>query len=171
MKLLISGSRDWNWYGVFKKAMIDSLSELQNMYVFRRHQIEVVEGGAWGVDYMARRFAKEMKFPTKSFPANWDSLNSSSEKVSIGYNPNTGHNYNKMAGHNRNIRMMDYINPHPLKALVAFQMDKSKGTQSMIDIALKAGIPVYHFEVSSKKEDRLFLKTYNLNSIWVNRYR
>jgi len=171
VKILVSGSRDWNYYGAFKKAMIDVLSELQYKLYFRKAEVEIIQGGAWGVDYMARKFAKESRYTLKDFPANWDNLNPEVEKVSVGQIKNNGHTFNKLAGVNRNLKMMDYINPHNKKVLISFQMDKSKGAQSMIDICLKASIPIYHFQISSIRETELKLSTYNVESQWVQRYR
>lgn len=170
MKVLISGSRDYNYYGVFKRAMIDVLSELQYKLYFRKKDVEIVEGGAWGVDYMARRFAKESSYILKDFPADWDNLDPQKEKVSVAYNQYTGTNFNKLAGINRNIKMMDYINSSAKKVIVIFQMDKSKGAQSVLDMGIKSKHPMYHFEISSKKEDCLKLNTYNTESIWVKKY-
>lgn len=168
--MIVSGSRNWNWYGVFEKAMVDVLSEIQYHYPVRRNAIDVVQGGAHGVDYMARKFAKKFKLHETEFAANWDNLDSKIEPVKEVHGISSGYAYNKLAGVNRNKRMLEYIKPSKYKFLVAFQMDKSRGVQDMLNLGLKENLPIYHFQTTTERQNILKLDTYNLESKWVLKY-
>jgi hypothetical protein len=120
MKVIIAGSRTITNYKKVKEIILKGIRELLIPYSFREHfNLEIVSGGAKGVDFLAERFAKEEKFKFVLFPANW------------GY-------YAKQAGYLRNIEMANYAD-----ALIAVWDGKSKGTKHMIDIAKKKGLKVY----------------------------
>lgn len=76
----------------------------------------VFSGLAHGADTMALRWAAEEDLPVKKFPADWDK-------------------YGKAAGPIRNEQMAQEAD-----ALVAFWDGESRGTKSMIDLALKNGL-------------------------------
>lgn len=86
---------------------------------------EIVSGHACGVDALGERYAKENNLPLKIFPAEWDL-------------------YGKSAGPRRNRLMAEYA-----QALIAIQMDNSRGTENMIREARGAGLKVYVKKVSS----------------------
>jgi hypothetical protein len=110
LKVLVCGGRDFDdamtlgsWLaGIHKKEGIALL----------------IEGGARGADYMARRFAEWSQIPVKTFPADWAT-------------------YGKAAGPMRNQRMIDDGKPD---LVVAF--DGGRGTADMIGRAERAGIRV-----------------------------
>jgi hypothetical protein len=80
---------------------------------------EIVSGGARGADTLGERYAEEQNHPLKIFPAEWDK-------------------YGNSAGHIRNREMAKYAN-----ILVAFWDGKSRGTISMINNAMDAGLEVH----------------------------
>ena len=75
----------------------------------------VVSGGAKGVDSAAESEAKLCGLPTSIYHAEWNK-------------------YGKSAGYRRNILIVENAN-----RVVAFQHNRSRGTQHTIDIARKVG--------------------------------
>lgn len=102
-KVIVAGGRDFNNYGRLRSVIDFMLSGIKT----QKH-IEIVSGGAKGADVLGERYAKEMGYALKIFPADWDK-------------------YGKKAGPVRNQQMADYGD-----ALVAFWDGKSKGTANMI---------------------------------------
>ena len=90
---------------------------------------EVVSGGAAGADTLAERFADEHELPKKIFLPKFKS------DPSVGYHP--GH------FHQRNKQIAEYADT----VLAFMPHGGSKGTQSTINYAKKAGTPcqVVHF--------------------------
>jgi hypothetical protein len=78
----------------------------------------LIEGGARGADFMARKFAEWAGIPVRTFPADWDA-------------------HGKAAGPIRNQQMLDEGKPD---IVVAFE--GGRGTADMIDRAEKAGVRV-----------------------------
>lgn len=78
----------------------------------------LIEGGASGADFMARKFAEWMKIPTQTFEADWK-------------------RHGKAAGPIRNQQMLDEGKPD---LVVAFP--GGRGTASMIGLAHMAGVKV-----------------------------
>lgn len=110
MKVLVCGGRDFNdaltlgsWLGGVHKQRGISL---------------LIEGGAQGADYMARKFAEWAGIPTKTFEADWDK-------------------HGKAAGPIRNKQMLDEGKPD---LVVAF--DGGIGTANMVKQARAAGVEV-----------------------------
>lgn len=85
----------------------------------------IIEGGARGVDRMARRYGEESGIHVESYPALWDV-------------------YGKRAGPIRNAQMLREGSPD---VVIAFRGPNSRGTQNMIDQAEKAGVPVKIIEI------------------------
>jgi hypothetical protein len=110
MRVLVCGGRDFNdaltlgfWLGGIHK----------------QHGITLlIEGGARGADYMARKFAKWMGIPTATFEADWD-------------------RHGKAAGPIRNRQMLNEGKPD---LVVAFE--GGRGTADMISAAKAAGVRV-----------------------------
>ena len=80
--------------------------------------IELVCGEARGADSLGKRWATKEGREIHSFPADWDKNG-------------------KAAGHIRNADMANFSD-----GLIVFWDGKSKGTKSMIDLALKNGLYV-----------------------------
>lgn len=78
----------------------------------------LIEGGASGADFLARKFAHWQGIPVKTFPAEWSKLG-------------------RPAGPIRNKRMLDEGKPD---LVVAF--DGGKGTANMVKQAREAGVRV-----------------------------
>lgn len=111
MKVIIAGSRVFGDYELLKEKCCKILSNYHP-------DIEVVSGTANGADKLGERFAEEMNYPIKRFPAEW-------EKLGRG------------AGYARNVQMAFYAD-----ALIAFWDGESRGTKHMIDIAREKGLMV-----------------------------
>jgi len=110
MKVIISGSRSFNDYDLLKKETKTFLEGLD--------EVEVVSGASFGADKLGEKFAMEMNYDIKRFPANWDL-------------------HGRSAGVKRNYQMACYAN-----SLIAFWDGKSSGTADMIKIARKRGLTV-----------------------------
>lgn len=111
MKVLVCGGRDFN----------DSMtlgSWLGGIHKNNGPITLLIEGGARGADYMARKFAEWQGIPVKTFPADWD-------------------RHGKAAGHIRNAQMLVEDKPD---LVVAFE--GGKGTANMVRQAEAAGIRV-----------------------------
>lgn len=151
IKILVSGSRDWDWQTVFDKAMVNVLSEIQYSNITAIGNFEIIHGGARGVDTMAGNFANKFGIPVKVFYADWDNMRT--DRVSVGTTKG-GADYNKLAGFNRNLQMLEYANTFDKSVngiakcfLIAFQQNKSKGTQHTIAGARDFKMPTYYFTV------------------------
>lgn len=92
--------------------------ELSKVISFISSRPKIVSGGAKGADTLGEMYAKEYSYNIERFPANWDK-------------------YGKSAGYIRNEEMAKYS-----EMLVAFWDGKSKGTEHMINLALKHGLLV-----------------------------
>lgn len=165
MIIVVSGSRKFSNYNAFSEAMIDVLSEIQYKRSFKVN-IQIIHGGASGTDSFAEIFAKSQNIKTVVFPADWYNLK---ELPFSSAFDRDGKQYNKLAGLNRNIKMLDYATiGNDDYCLIAFHADKSKGTKHMIDACLRAKIPSYVFTVT--KNIHLKLDVYNTESVWVEKY-
>lgn len=78
----------------------------------------LIEGGARGADYMARKFAEWQKIPVKTFEADWD-------------------RYGNAAGPIRNKQMLDEGKPD---LVLAFE--GGRGTANMVEQAKAVGVRV-----------------------------
>lgn len=78
----------------------------------------VIHGAARGADSLAHRWAQNRCVPVESYPADWRT-------------------HGKAAGPIRNRRMLDEGKPDIVAAFPG-----GRGTEHMISIAMKAGIPV-----------------------------
>jgi hypothetical protein len=85
---------------------------------------EIVEGGAPGVDTVARDYANVMDIPVKEFEAKWDQ-------------------YGGMAGPMRNREMAQYAD-----ALILIWDGNSPGSKSMKKIAMELNLPIYEHIIS-----------------------
>lgn len=114
MRLLVCGDRDWCDYALVKEEI-----ELFRMHV---DNIEtIIEGGAHGADFCGKMAGAELGIPVDEYPADWQNLG-------------------PKAGPIRNQRMVDDGKPD---FVLAFHDDfeHSRGTKSMIKIAINAAIP------------------------------
>lgn len=109
MKIIIAGGRDIDNWEIVAKAIKESNFDI----------IEVVSGGARGVDRLGEGFAKLAKLSLKVFSADWNKQG-------------------KAAGFIRNRQMAEYAD-----GLIAVWDGKSRGTKNMIDEMKRLGKPVF----------------------------
>lgn len=108
-KVIIAGGRNFIDYEYLKEKCLEIINE----------PCEIVSGTAKGADFLGERFAKEMGFQVKRFPANWNL-------------------HGKSAGPIRNKQMAEYSD-----SLICFWDGESKGTKNMIDEATKRGLEIH----------------------------
>ena len=107
LKVIIAGSREFEDYYFLEKK----LNHIFSKWPFS--EIEVVSGGAKGVDHLGEMYAEAKGCALKVFPADWNE-------------------HGKAAGPIRNKQMAEYATH-----LVAFWDGKSRGTKNLIDTAKK----------------------------------
>lgn len=116
-KIVIGGSRDFVDYTFFEFRLNSYLIMKKLEY----EDIELVSGGARGVDTLAKMFALNNNILFKEFPVL----------------PNEWKILGKGAGMIRNEKMLRYGD-----SAVAFWDGKSKGTNHMINLFKKSGKPI-----------------------------
>jgi hypothetical protein len=112
MRVICCGSRDW----VDSRIIWEALSDLADTHP----DAEVVHGAARGADSIAGRVAKALGLTVTAVPADWNT-------------------YGKAAGAVRNKEMLGMA---PDRVYAFRCLGESKGTDNMIQIAQKAGVPV-----------------------------
>jgi hypothetical protein len=111
MKIIVAGGRDFNDYELLKENLNEIVGDNSN--------IEIVSGMARGTDLLGIKYANELGYPVKEFPAQWDK-------------------YGKSAGYRRNEEMAKYSD-----TCVCFWDRKSKGTKHMIDLSNKYNLKTF----------------------------
>ncbi len=112
-KVVVAGCREYNDYREASEFISDCIKDIREKYT-----LVFVSGGCRGADKLGEKYAKENGFKTEVYMAEWD-------------------RYGMRAGPIRNEKMAeksDYI--------ICFWDGKSKGTKSMIDIALRMEKPI-----------------------------
>lgn len=125
MRILITGSRNWNDAAAMQAALAKILVEFLENPVGTRMPT-LVHGDCEGADLMAAAWWTALRMPTESHPANWKELG-------------------RAAGPIRNQKMVDL----GADLCLAFPMPKSRGTWDCVRRAREAGIPV---EIITPKE-------------------
>ncbi len=120
--VLVCGSRDWTnrlaiWDELFKRRVTTEI---------------VIHGAARGADTLAGRVAHELGLPVHEYPADWERYKPDPE-----YDPETGKKRGNPAGHIRNAQMLRDGQPD---LVLAF--GQGRGTDGMVKLAEKAGVPV-----------------------------
>ena len=117
-KVIIAGPRDIKITDYKKERYFDKLKKICATY---QTKIEIVEGGAKGIDALAKEFAKYYNLSLREFPADWNQ-------------------YGKSAGPIRNKQMAEYAD-----VLIAFRYksNPSKGTENMIKTAMNLGLDIH----------------------------
>lgn len=103
------------------------INEILERYCYS--DVEIVSGGAQGVDKIGEEYGKAWSLPVKVFPADWIQ-------------------HGKAAGVLRNEEMAKYAD-----TLVAFWDGKSKGTKDMINNALKHNLEVHVYVYKNKTKE------------------
>jgi hypothetical protein len=104
IKCIIAGGRDFNNYDLLYNRCKFHLKKYGS-------DVQIVSGGARGADTLGEKFATDMGYSIKQFPADWSK-------------------YGKSAGYRRNAQMSEYAD-----MLIAFWDYNSRGTQHMINLA------------------------------------
>lgn len=143
MRIIIAGGRDFKDYQLLKSKcgeIIDNLFNEGLIDVFGDMlDIEIVSGGATGADQLGERFAKEIKFEVRVFPANWYDLKA--ETLYVKFDKN-GKEYNALAGKVRNEEMAKYAKEDNGALILAWD-GKSPGSKNMMEIAKKYKLKVF----------------------------
>lgn len=113
-KIIIAGGREFKDYPLLKKEVHEFIFHKLDLEF--KDKVEIVSGKAPGADSLGEEYAREMQYPVKEFPADWKTLG-------------------RTAGPVRNRQMAEYAD-----ACIVFWDGLSRGTQSMISEAKKAGI-------------------------------
>lgn len=143
MKVIICGSRKLEDYEFLRKTCFDIIAKEQYDKGIPNKDVEIVSGNnKGGADFLGEKFAKQYNLQTKLFPANWGDMSS---PVLIG--TNFYGDYNKLAGMNRNTKMVDYISEFSDSICLAFDME-TPGTKDTIKKCKKAGIKTYQIKCS-----------------------
>lgn len=112
-RVVIAGGRDYKNFDEAKRYIDACLSKIR-----KKSNIIIVSGGARGADTIGEHYAKENGFKVEKYPADWK-------------------RYGRSAGPRRNKQMAevsDYV--------ICFWDEKSKGTKTMIDYAIKYDKPL-----------------------------
>jgi len=121
--VLFTGSRDWKDRDSVRRVL-ESLREEHGL------NLTVVEGGADGLDTIARELCHELGVDVITYWANWKGRSTPREDGGVSY----------WAGPWRNQRMLDHARPNRAYAFHPF-IDRSKGTKDMVGKLREAGVP------------------------------
>ena len=114
-RIIIAGSRDFCDRKKFDEIMEKLFSGTTE------DEIEVISGGCRGADAMGEEWARSRGLRLSIFSADWEK-------------------YGKAAGPIRNAQMAEYAAKSENGMLVAFPVGESRGTYSMVRIAMKHGL-------------------------------
>ena len=118
MKILICGCRNYTNYEKIRNYIATAKSEYPTLII--------VQGGAKGADYLAKKACIELQIECREYKAKWQK-------------------YGRSAGPKRNQQMLDEEHP---ELIVAFHPDiqRSKGTKDMINRAKQNNFNTQTFE-------------------------
>ena len=122
--IMIVGTRTYEDYKAFKSKVDEWLNYNVNL---NEDIIEIVSGGARGVDSLAERLANEENFLKKIFPADWNK-------------------FGKSAGPIRNRQMVEYIKEKDGVCLI-FWDGQSRGTKNDIDLCNEYEVKYKVFDI------------------------
>lgn len=143
VKAIVAGDRTVTDYEIVRKAIELAITK------YDLEILEVVSGGAQGVDTLGEQYADEHNLPIKQFPAKWDNLKAANAVIKVN---KWGKKYNVNAGFDRNILMAKYAD-----FLIAVQPNGStSGTQHMIRVAKENKLPVYEYEKLDSEYECVF---------------
>lgn len=123
MKLLIAGSKTFKFDHDFIHEAIYAVNNYETTFT----NLEIVSGGAKGIDSTAKEYAKRWNKPFTEFPADWDA-------------------HGKAAGPIRNKQMAEYAD-----ALLLIWDGESRGSANMKQQMLKLNKPVYEIIIKVTK--------------------
>lgn len=117
-RILVTGSRDWDDYGLLSFELGTAITEAMLLH----GDVTVVHGAARGADQMAASVAASFEVTAEPHPAEWG-------------------RYGKAAGPRRNAEMVDA----GASLCLAFIKDGSRGATHCAGLAEKAGIETRRF--------------------------
>lgn len=119
VRIAIVGSRSFTNLGAVEAFVLQQYHQSEI--------VEVVSGGAYGADWLGKRFAEKYDIPYKELKPNWQ-------------------RYGKQAGFLRNIEIVNLVDE-----VFAFWDGESKGTKHTIDIATENDKPCYIYNVKERE--------------------
>jgi hypothetical protein len=128
MRLIVCGGRDFGYkfdssgFRVFDEVSLDLLFNTLEDLLEKHPELFIIQGGARGADYHAKRWAIHRNVPFETFNADWDT-------------------YHLAAGSIRNTKMITHGKPDKVLACPG-----SKGTANMIKQAISYDIPVLYLQ-------------------------
>lgn len=123
MKIIVAGPRTYT----NKEFVFSHLDNILTLYKNVYDEIEIVEGGATGVDHIAKDYAEKKGYRHKQFTADWKTQG-------------------RAAGPIRNKKMADYSD-----ILIAFY-NGSLGTSNMIKQALEKKLNIHILQCKQKED-------------------
>lgn len=146
MKIIIAGSREVTDFNLIKDAMDQAAKK------FKKKPLEIVSGGARGVDKLGEKWAEENGVNCVVFEADWGNIKGDNVFLKKKINPYTKKEefYNANAGFERNQKMAEYAD-----ALVAINLG-TPGTNDMINRMKKLGKKVYEWSGMEPLQDDEF---------------
>lgn len=120
MRILVTGSRDWDDWETLSQAIIDAWRSAGCP-----PWVTVIQGGARGADFMAEQLARKVCWKVETYPANWNG-------------------FGRGAGMIRNREMI----ATGADVCLAFIRNQSRGATHCANEAEKAGIPVRRYTAS-----------------------
>ena len=126
MKVAVIGSRSFQNYSMIKEKL-DILNSIRKITC-------IVSGGADGADKLGERYADENGIKKIIHEAKWDDVTHPDARVKVN---DYGKKYDANAGFRRN---RDIVNDADV--ILAFQINRSPGTQNSIDYEKKIGKPI-----------------------------
>lgn len=134
-RVLVSGSRGIRDSFLVKKIIDVEINKIQKLIGDKN--LIIVEGGAEGVDHLARTYAIDNSLVWEEHPADWDDITVNPCNVKIDSNQ---HKYNSLAGMIRNNQMLNVSD-----LVIIIHDGKSSGTLQCYQEALKRKMNVaYH---------------------------
>ena len=130
--LLVVGSRGITDYAYVRDYLDNFIREN-----YLGYRINIVSGGARGVDSLAERYADERCYEKVIMPADW-------------------HKYGKSAGYRRNEAMHRFIALQENKHVIAFWDGVSKGTAHNFELAKIYGNPIVVDQVGGVQQKPFF---------------
>lgn len=124
LAVIIAGSRDYNNYEQLKH-ITPALIKLA--YEDNYDVINIISGGARGADMLGERFARENNYQIIRKLPNWSK-------------------WGKSAGYRRNCDMAIEAKKYDNCLCIAYSVNNSKGTEHMINICKKYGVPCFKVE-------------------------
>lgn len=130
-KVIIAGSRSFTDYEYLKKVCDKALGQIKD-------EIVIVSGCAKGADSLCEQYARERGYQIDENPAPWNDT-WDKPRTEIGFRGNKA--YWHRAGVWRNEEMAKKAD-----ALIAFNVNNSKGTANMIKLAEKYKLKIKEYK-------------------------